>query len=730
VTTARLPDGSRAAVDRTADLPVTPLIASNTVSDIPCLDCTCSSPQTASHSGRLLLATQVDHTVTALRTMARRHGLALRPLAPGLLALDTSEAEEFIALARAELSSVEAAEVRCVVLSTPDLPQVAMLTQALTAPTLAAAGARVQHADLLPLFADEANRFHAVYQPIVALPSRRPVGVEALLRATTPGGLPVTPDVLFPAAEAAGWTHLIDRVGRTTALRDAAGWLPADQLLFINFIPTSIYRPEVCLRTTEQAARRAGIGLGQVVFEVTEGHQVQDIDHLEAVFDYYRSHDCKVALDDLGAGYSSLNLLVRLRPDIVKLDKDLVQALPDATSVAVVTAIVEMVHSYGGQVLAECVETEEQAAVATDLGADLGQGWLFGRPERRTATTTTGVAKTTVAAVPVEVEVSAEVDPSRPDGPVAVHTPRGLHLAGAGWDGMNGLLVRAVDGSVSGVVVVDVRAADHPMVYVNSAFERMTGYTSAEVLGRNCRLLQSEETEPAVVRALSMAIRRGEEHNCVLLNRRKDGTAWWNELHLSPVRNEHGRLTHYLGYQHDVTARVEAELALARQATRDSLTGLANRSHLLHQLQVALDSAEAGGHAVAVLFIDLDGFKVVNDTHGHAAGDSVLVQVADRLRAVLRDSDLICRNGGDEFVAVLRDLDPLDAVRIADRAARDVTASLQRPFVAGPGSMALGGSVGVAIYPQDGSTPDRLLAVADSDMYQAKKTAVRPSMRS
>jgi diguanylate cyclase (GGDEF)-like protein/PAS domain S-box-containing protein len=666
----------------------------------------CGSPQTTPSAGRLLLATQVDHTATALRTMARRHGLAVRALAPGLLALDTAEVEEFIALARAELSSVEAAEVRCVVLSSHELPQATMLTEALTAPTLAAAGARVEHADLLPLFADEASCFYAVYQPIVSLPSRRQVGVEALLRATTPDGQMVTPDVLFPAAEAAGWTHLVDRVGRTTALRDAAGWLPLDQLLFINFIPTSIYRPEVCLRTTEQAARDAGIGLDQVVFEVTEGHRVQDINHLEAVFDYYRSHGCRVALDDLGAGYSSLNLLVRLRPDIVKLDKDIVQALPDATSVAVVTAIVDIAHSYGGQVLAECVETEEQAAVATELGADLGQGWLFGRPERRTAATRIGPA-------------AVAVDPSRPDAAVAVPPP--VHQAGDGWDGMDGLLVRAVDGSVSGVVVVDVRAEDHPMVYVNTAFEQMTGYPSAEVLGRNCRLLQSEQTDQAVVRALSLAIRRGEEHNCVLLNHRKDGTAWWNELHLSPVRGESGQLTHYLGYQHDVTARVEAEEALARQATLDSLTGLANRSHLLHRLEAALGTAATAGHAVAVLFIDLDGFKAVNDTHGHAAGDSVLVQVADRLRAVLRVSDLISRSGGDEFVAVLHDLDLLDAVRIADRAAHDVTVSLQRPFVAGPGLITLGGSVGVAIYPQDGATPDRLLAVADSAMYQVKK---------
>ena len=663
-----------------------------------CLGCVCSTPRTAAPGRLLLLATQLDHTAAALRTLARRDGLELRQLAPGLLALDTDEPGDFVALALRELSSVEAAEVRCVVLAGQDLSAPEVLGQALTAPTLLAAGARELHADLLPLFADEAGCFHAVYQPIVALADGANVGFEALLRAVTPAGVPLMPDVLFPAAERAGWTHLIDRVGRTTALRGAGDWLPPDQLLFINFIPTSIYRPEVCLRTTEQAARQAGIGLQQVVFEVTESHQVHDIDHLQTVFDYYRSHSCKIALDDIGAGYSSLNMLVRLQPDIVKIDKELVQALPGATSRAVVSAIVDITHSYGGKVLAEAIETAEQADVAEELGVDLGQGWLFGRPER------------------------AAARPHRPRArqPRATRPRQAGPVPPAAGPAMSALLVRAVDGGVGGVVVVDVQAEDHPLLYVNAAFEAMTGYPSAEVLGHNCRLLQGPETDRATVRTMSAAIRRGEQHRCVLRNHRKDGTLWWNELHLSPVRDERGRLTHYLGYQQDVTARIEAEERLAQVATLDGLTGLANRSHLLDRLDGALDAAGRQGRAVAVLFVDLDGFKHVNDTYGHAAGDAVLVQVADRLRAALRTSDLICRNGGDEFVAVLADLDPLDASRVAARAAADVTTALQRPFAAGTATVTLGGSVGLAVFPEQATSADRLLALADVNMYEAK----------
>lgn len=681
-----------------------------------CLGCPCSTAPTPVGLGSVVLATSVSHTAATLRALARQHGLSPRPLPPGLLSLDDVAVDEFVALALAELSPVEADEVRCLVLPGPHPREDVVLHRAMTAPTLAAAGARAKYADLMELFADEEACFYAAYQPIVTLATREVIGFEALLRAVTAHGRTLMPKDLFPAAQAAGWLHLLDRVGRTTALRSAGGWLPANRQLFINFIPSSIYRPEVCLLTTERAAEDAGIALDQLVFEVTEGHQVRDLRHLERVFDYYRSHGCKVALDDLGAGYSSLNLLVSLRPDIVKLDREIVQGLPGPISSAVVAAVVEIAHSYGGQVLAECVESPEQAARALELGVDLAQGWLFGRPESRDREPEHPMTRRSEASDPGPAGNPA---PQGPSAAVPVALPTTLaHVEG---DRLPSLLVRAVGSSAGGVVVVDTGAHDHPMLYVNPAFEALTGYTSAELLGRNCRLLQGPDSAPDVIRGLSLAIRRGEEHRCVLRNYRKDGTGWWNELHLSPVRDERGRLTHYLGYQHDVTERVEAQARLARQASSDSLTGLANRTYLLDSLEAALLEAESAGRAVAVLFIDLDGFKAVNDGLGHAAGDRVLVQVADRLRSVLRSCDVIGRNGGDEFVAILQGLTPSDASRIAARASAGVRAALQRPFVVSDTTTKLGASVGVAVSPTDASSVDGLLLAADADMYRVKK---------
>ena len=185
-------------------------------------------------------------------------------------------------------------------------------------------------------------------------------------------------------AEATGRVHILDRIGRETAIRNAGGWLGSD-LLFVNFVPTSIYRPELCLQSTERAADEAGISRSQLVFEVVESHRVDERGHLLAILDHYRSRGCRVALDDVGAGYSSLNLLASIKPDVVKIDRELVQGLPGDASTAVVRAITEMAHDLGGTVIAECLETEAQADAARALGVDWGQGWLFGRPARRSA---------------------------------------------------------------------------------------------------------------------------------------------------------------------------------------------------------------------------------------------------------------------------------------------------------------------------------------------------------
>ena len=331
------------------------------------------------------------HSAAVARGVLREVASDVQCIGP-LLRAEAPSLPDVVLAVRAALTPTEAEEVR-VFYGNGVLPTV---PEALTAEPIRAAAAKIEHQPTLELLADE-SAFYSLFQPIVDLETGRIHSYEALLRASA-GDAEVMPGAMFAAAEAAGRIHVLDRIGREVALRRAAGWLGGASL-FINFIPTSIYRPEVCLRTTMKAAAEAGIDCSQIVFEVVESHAVTDPAHLLSILDYYRASGCRVALDDVGAGYSSLNLLAAIRPDVVKIDRELVQALPDPAAVAVVRAIVNMSHDLGARVIAECVETEAQAAAARALGADWAQGWLFGRPQPAPAPTDHRLAAATHAGV-------------------------------------------------------------------------------------------------------------------------------------------------------------------------------------------------------------------------------------------------------------------------------------------------------------------------------------------
>jgi EAL domain-containing protein (putative c-di-GMP-specific phosphodiesterase class I) len=224
-------------------------------------------------------------------------------------------------------------------------------------------------------------QFWSAYQPVVSLADRSTVGHEALLRADVDGREIGGADLFF-VAETAGWLDRLDRIGRESAIAGAAAWLETGDL-YVNFSPAAIYRPQVCLAGTERIAHDCGIGLGRLVFEVVESHAISDRGHLMSVLEHVRSLGCRVALDDVAAGWSSRSLLAAVRPDVVKLNRALVQELPDLGVRTVIRAVVDLAHSLGAVVVAEGVETERLAEQVTELGADLGQGWLFGRPERR-----------------------------------------------------------------------------------------------------------------------------------------------------------------------------------------------------------------------------------------------------------------------------------------------------------------------------------------------------------
>lgn len=281
------------------------------------------------------------------------------------------------------------------------------------------------------------------------------------------------------------------------------------------------------------------------------------------------------------------------------------------------------------------------------------------------------------------------------------------------------LLTAALAAADTPMAIADARAPDYPLVWVNTAFAATSGYPVEQIIGRNARFLQGPGTDPATVARLHRAVRAGDRVRVRLRNYRPDGSTWWNEMHLSPVRDDAGTLTHVLGVQHDVTAQVAAENRYAHAASHDPLTGLLTRIPFLSHLDHELHRARRDRRALAVLFLDLDRFKTVNDTWGHAAGDALLRGVADRLRNRLRAADLLARFGGDEFVLAAVDLTG-DGAKAAARVRADLTAALADPVTHGGTAHRVTLSTGLALFPRDATTAAALIAAADTAKYRAK----------
>ncbi|MEX0732768.1 MAG: EAL domain-containing protein [Aquisalimonadaceae bacterium] len=282
---------------------------------------------------------------------------------------------------------------------------------------------------------------------------------------------------------------------------------------------------------------------------------------------------------------------------------------------------------------------------------------------------------------------------------------------------MRRLRERAVECSRNGMAVVDMGDPEQPLVYVNPAFCLITGYSAEEALGRNCRFLQGGFSDQPGVAVIRRAIEEGCEAETVLRNYRKDGSQFWNELHILPMPDEHGRITHFVGILHDITIRRHYEEELAFRIGHDGLTGLPNRMLLMDRLKQAVAVARRKKSRLAVLHIDLDGFKVFNDSQGHLLGDELLRSVADRLQRAARSMDTVARFAGDEFVMLCTELNCDGDVRII---AERVMAAVSQPIHINQITSHMTCSIGISMYPSDSQDPEDLIRNAGLAMSRAK----------
>ncbi len=266
-----------------------------------------------------------------------------------------------------------------------------------------------------------------------------------------------------------------------------------------------------------------------------------------------------------------------------------------------------------------------------------------------------------------------------------------------------------------GIVVTD---AENAIIAVNPAFERVTGYAAGEVIGRNPRILSSGRHTPAFYAEMwETLLTTGRWHGEVW-NRRKSGELYVQRLTLSVIRGRDGRIVNHVGVFNDITEAKQLAETASYRAHHDVLTGLPNRILFADRLTQALAMALRENRRLALLFVDLDGFKEINDQFGHVTGDCVLEAVAARMLQSVRDSDTVSRFGGDEFVILLPDIRQTSDAQVA---AEKVLIALTEPIDLDCGPVTIGASIGIAVFPANGTTAEALLRNADAAMYAAKR---------
>ncbi|MDP1667405.1 MAG: diguanylate cyclase, partial [Methylobacter sp.] len=260
--------------------------------------------------------------------------------------------------------------------------------------------------------------------------------------------------------------------------------------------------------------------------------------------------------------------------------------------------------------------------------------------------------------------------------------------------------------------------ANNFILQVNRAFTKSTGYTKEEAVGQKINLLKSGRHGEAFYTAMWETIERTGTWQGEIWDRRKNGEVYPKWLIISVVKGDDGRITHYVGTHIDITERKAAEEQIKQLAFFDPLTQLPNRRLLQERLKHGIDVERRDGKQLALLMLDLDRFKSVNDSLGHMAGDELLQQVAARITTRLRDVDMVARLGGDEFIVLLEDIaHPEDAARVAE----EIIVDLSKPFCVEQGEdIQISASIGISLYPQHGDNPELLMDHADAALYQAK----------
>ncbi len=590
----------------------------------------------------------------------------------------------------------------------------------------------------------------AAVQPIVRLHDSTVIAYEGLARFPPRGSL-LTPDDLFATASSLNMQGSVDLACIHATLHEAAKMGEAD--LFVNVLIGTLLDSSG-MAALNDAVREARVDPTSVVLEFSEREPVTDLARLQRIAAEVRSRGFRIAVDDAGAGHASMRVIAELRPEFIKVDRSLIHMVDsDRARRALVVAMLSFSGHIGARLIAEGIETQSERDTLSSLGVMFGQGWLTGRPVLTSPVeghagievvdqawfTRQHVSKTRETPLPAREAVASTAPPSTQVGGARRGLARALTDAARALQSehdpvrivgvMAELMMRVVPVSEMAIFAADYEA--HRMVPMYAAGEDrdelladsfsldagLTGWAFARGRPQNVpdtakHALARQVPGTAVVEESLLLIPLvAGEHKLGIINCWRLGVNKFSNREV-----EAASLFAHIAAAAWRNAQLYAELLNA--AMTDPLTRLYNSRWLRDAGERDIARAAREGRSLALLLVDLDHFKQVNDDAGHAAGDLVLQRVAARLRAVVRGADAVVRLGGEEFVALLQDCDAEGAATVAEAirvAVREI------PLPEGCNLPRLTASIGIASYPESARTLEQLIAAGDRAMYVAKQ---------
>jgi diguanylate cyclase (GGDEF)-like protein len=598
------------------------------------------------------------------------------------------------------------------------------------------------------------GRIGMALQPLVRLGDRTVLGYEALCRFTPREGLR-NPDDLFVRAAIAGLQREVDTACLIAGFAAGPQIVPAT--LFVNVTVETLVEGGSAGDRLSNLADISGVSASDIVLEVSERSPVGDLARLGRVVADLRQRGFRIAIDDAGAGHASMLVIAEVQPEFVKIDRLLIHGLDvSAARRALVVSMLSFGAHINARVIAEGVETEEELQTLLSLGVQFGQGWLLGRPVMVAPPANAGSVVEVAAdwfsmqhAAPFRTTVIDAVADHSGGGETAARTarrgrtalPRALINAATALQSEHdpARILEVIAEQLQTVVPVDgvyIYAADEgqnqfiPVYATEREAEARMAYGYSMDLGVNGwafklgipQYVSDVSAHPATITIPGTPVGAPESFLIIPLiaGDRRLGVLDCSRLGIDRFTSRDLEAAALFGHTAAAAWR-NADLyrELTERAITDPLTGLLNSRWLREVGERELAQSLRSGKSLAILLLDLDRFKQINDSGGHSAGDLVLRRVAAALRGMIRSGDAAVRLGGEEFLLLLRDADAVGAERIAVES-RDRLAALRLPRSCMPRAT-LTVSTGIAVMPHNGTVLKELIRAADVAMYEAKR---------